>query len=80
MMAVKSDETEAWITRANTAMIRGYCIDLEGAGLDRNEVVNFRKMFSEPEDFVEWFVAKHNLTSVADVNFGRPIAPTKNQR
>lgn len=79
-MSISKKESSGWSARANAAMLQDYCIDLSDVGLDEDEIAQFAESFPDPRAFVVWFANKFNLTSAAEVNFGRPLKPPSSRR
>lgn len=73
---MKITDLQGWVGEVNAAMLRTYAIDLDDAGLDEDERARHAEAYPDPRDFVEWFGRKYDLTSVAEVNFGRSLPST----
>lgn len=51
----------AWVEAVDRIMKRDWYIDTSDAGADREDILRYWGFGDSPDEFVEWFAAKHGL-------------------
>jgi hypothetical protein len=50
-----------WLAEVDRLMKRDWCLDSNGAGWSRKDVLRYWGYGETPKDFVEWFAEKYDL-------------------